>query len=263
MKVETNSPDLWQSALPVPGGDDNKYHRGYVAIYGAPELTGATRLAASACNRIGAGLVSVVAEANADIYRTNLPPDIMVPAIRPAKATVALGGSGGISDAHFNDILNAHHLSARIFDADALPVDFRFDHIDHRCILTPHYGEFERVFGPVNDDPAAAALYAAQQSRAHVVLKSARTIIASPDGRLAANEHVSPYLAKAGTGDVLAGLIAGLVAQNMPLFLAASAAVWMHGEAAIRYGPGLIASDIPDMMPAILRDLLPSPDARR
>ncbi|MEP0945090.1 MAG: ADP/ATP-dependent (S)-NAD(P)H-hydrate dehydratase [Rhizobiaceae bacterium] len=254
--METNSPELWQSALPVPSADDNKYHRGYVAIYAAPELTGATRLAASACNRIGAGLVSVVAEKNADIYRTCLPPDIMVPTSRPAKSSVLLGGSGGISENHFRELLGARNVRARIFDADALPADFNFDQLDESCILTPHFGEFGRVFGPVNGDPAGAALRAAKLCGAHVVLKSARTIIASPDGRIVANDHASPYLAKAGTGDVLAGLIAGLVAQGMPHFLATSAAVWIHGEAAIRFGPGFVASDIPEMVPAILRHLL-------
>ena len=256
--AKTNAPDLWQDVLPVPSPDGNKYHRGFVAIYGAPALTGATRLAAHACNRIGAGLVSVVAEGNADIFRTSLAADIMVTQEVPAKATVALGGSGGISTAHLQELLSNRHLKARLFDADALTQDMAMGQLDAETIMTPHRGEFERVFGAVGDDPEVAAIQAAEHSGAIVVLKAPHTVIASPDGRLVINRHASPYLAKAGTGDVLAGLIAGLVAQGMPHFLAACAGVWMHGEAAIRFGPGLIASDIPDMMPSLLRDLLPA-----
>ena len=153
IEVEINGPALWQSALPVPSIEGNKYHRGFVAIYGAPELTGATRLAASACNRVGAGLVSVVAQANADIYRSSLPPDIMVTNSFPTKATVGLGGSGGISPMHFQALLGNRELQARVFDADALPNDMSFERLDPHCILTPHRGEFERVFGAVGDAP--------------------------------------------------------------------------------------------------------------
>lgn len=257
MDVEINGPELWQPSLPVPGFDNNKYHRGFVGIYGAPQLTGATRLAASACNRIGAGLVSVVAEDNGDIFRTCLPADVMVTDAFPAKATVALGGSGGISSSHFQELLSNRDLRARVFDADALSTDMDFRHLDSKCVLTPHRGEFERVFGSVGDNLERAASNAASTSGAIVVLKAPHTVVASPDGRIAVNHHASAYLAKAGTGDVLAGLIAGLLAQGMPHFLATCAGVWMHGEAAIRFGPGLIASDIPDMVPSILRDLLP------
>lgn len=258
MNIEINAPELWQAALPVPGFDDNKYHRGFAAIYGAPKLTGATRLAASACNRIGAGLVSVVADDNGDIFRTCLPADIMVTHEFPAKATVVLGGSGGISSLHFQELLRSRGLKARVFDADALSADMDFEKLDSHCVLTPHRGEFERVFGAVGEDPEGAAQRAALASGAIVVLKAPHTVVASPQGRLVVNRHASPYLAKAGTGDVLAGLITGLLAQGMPHIQATCAGVWMHGEAAIRFGPGLIASDIPDMMPSILHDLLPS-----
>jgi len=252
----SNEPKLWQSFLPIPDRDANKYHRGFVGIYAAPELTGATRLAASSCNRIGAGLVSVIAPVRGDVYRCCLPADIMVQSDRPAKVDVALGGSGGIAEQHLEELLASNNLKARVFDADALPKQNQFQWLDEHCILTPHFGEFERVFGTIETDVEKAAQRAAEACGGIVVLKSADTIIASPDGQTVCNSHASPYLAKAGTGDVLAGLISGLVAQNMPHFHACCAATWIHGEAAIRSGPGLIASDIPDLIPDILKDLL-------
>ena len=242
--------------VPIPTAHGHKYHRGYAAIFGAPELTGATRLAAAACNRIGAGLVTVVAKKRAEFYRCCLQPDIMVHNVLPEGATVALAGPGGVAKAHLESLLQNRALQVRIFDAGALPKRKDFSLLDDRCILTPHHGEFEAAFGPINGDDETAARRAAEQSGAIIVLKSARTIVADPVGRLVLSTHTNPYLAKAGTGDVLAGMIAGLVAQKMPAFDACCAAVWMHGEAGIRLGPGLIASDIPEAIPKILRDLL-------
>lgn len=256
MASELNEPGLWQARLPRPPEGGNKYDRGYVAVFAAPELTGATRLASISCSRSGAGLVSVVADQRADIYRTCLDPDIMVVSRRPPKSNVLLGGSGGISRAHLDELLNTDGMLARVFDADALPQPSTFNHLDENCILTPHRGEFERNFAPVGEDVETAALTAARDSGAIVVLKGPETIIASPHGHSVRNTHASPYLAKAGTGDALAGMIAGLAAQNMPLFQACCAAVWMHGEAGRRIGPGLVAGDISDRMPEILRDLL-------
>ena len=258
MEAIPNQIEKWLPALPRPTDRSNKYDRGYVAIYAAPHLTGATRLAATACNRIGAGLVGVVASSRADVYRTCLPPDIMVNEQLPSKASVALGGSGGIEPQHFEELLRASHMEARVFDADALPGREHFHNLDSTCILTPHHGEFERAFGPIEANPELAAHGAARASGAIVVLKSSRTIIASPDGSLIANTHASPYLAKAGTGDVLAGLIAGLAGQGMVPLSACCAAVWIHGEAGLGIGPGLVASDIPGRVPSILKTLLSS-----
>lgn len=257
-----NAPQIWQKRLPRPAPDGHKYHRGYAAIFGAPLLTGATRLAATACSRIGAGLVTVVASENADIYRTCLPADIMVHDELPPKASVALSGSGGVAPAHSRSLLNNRELKARVFDADALPERGDFQHLDDSCILTPHHGEFERVFGAIDNDTENAARKAAVASGAIVVLKSSTTVIANPRGETVINRHASPYLAKAGTGDVLAGMITGLVAQGMQPFDACCVAVWMHGESGIRLGVGLIASDIPDTIPEILRELLAHPNER-
>lgn len=250
-----NGPDLW--LLPIPTNDGHKYHRGAVAIFAAPELTGATRMAATACNRIGAGLVSVVARERSDVYRATLPPDIMVGDDLPAKATVLLGGSGGIASNHMGQLL-AGRGCVRVFDADALPDESAFDQLDEDCILTPHCGEFERVFGRVvdGDQMRDAVTTAAARSGGVVVAKGSKTLIAHPDGRLRVNHHASRWLAKAGTGDVLAGMIAGLAAQGMTPFDAASAAVWLHGEAGRRIGPGLIASDIEGALPNILAELI-------
>ncbi|MXO84422.1 NAD(P)H-hydrate dehydratase [Altererythrobacter aurantiacus] len=254
--ADRNDPDVWGKRLPRPSSDGHKYDRGFVAIFGAVELTGATRLAAGAASRIGAGLVGVVARERGDVYRASLLPDIMVSDVLPQKANVLLGGPGGIADNEKATMLKASEMDARVFDAGAIPQERQFGGLDPSCIFTPHIGEFERNFGALEDGPVAGAIRVAQQSNAVIVLKSSRTVIAHPDGRSIVNEHASPYLAKAGTGDVLAGMIAGLAAQGMPSFEASCAAVWMHGEAGRRIGPGLIAGDIVEGLPKILKDLL-------
>lgn len=123
MKLE-NSPDLWLTNFPRPKIDGHKYHRGHAAIFAAPELTGATRLAASACNRVGAGLVTVVASGKADIYRSTLPADIMVRENLPDKVNVVLAGSGGISARSLVTLTKSLHLLERcVLDADLLQTE--------------------------------------------------------------------------------------------------------------------------------------------
>ncbi len=260
--VTSNRPELWGPCLPRPATDGHKYDRGYAAILAAAELTGATRLAASACSRIGCGLVSVVAATRDDVYRSSLPPDIMVHRQPPEKMSVLLGGPGGVTTDQFNELLGASQLQARVFDAGAIPRREHFNQLDRTCVITPHIGEFERLFGKLENGAKTGARAIASESGATVVLKSSRTIIASPDGRTSVNSHTSPYLAIAGTGDVLAGIISGLVAQRMPHFEACCAAVWIHGEAGRRIGPGLIAGDIVESIPHILQDLLRTNDAQ-
>lgn len=257
--VILNKIDIWLDCFPRPALDGHKYDRGQALIYGAPLLTGATRLAAAGCSRIGAGLVTILAHGNGDIYRSTVAPDIMIndgQSVNAEKINVVLGGSGGMHDEDYYALLGNRYNCPRVFDADAIPHSQDFEKLDSQCVLTPHGGEFARKFPNLSGSKVEMAVSAAKISGAIVVLKGAETIIAHPDGHWVVNHHASPYLAKAGTGDVLAGMIAGLIAQGMPIFEACCAAVWMHGEAGIRFGPGLIASDIIDLIPAILSNLL-------
>ena len=244
MSKQINRPQLWMDQLPVPTGTIDKYGRGHALILAASQLTGATRLAASACSRVGAGLVSVLSARRADIYRASLPPQIMVwdgVFAKPSRVTVVLAGCGGVDQRPFERLINRSSGCHQIFDAGAIPAALRLRMPDHRHrIITPHRGEFDRVFPPDGNSVHDRATAAARQTSSFVVLKGAETIIVAPDGDMAVNRRSSPYLATAGTGDVLAGMICGLVAQKMPSFEACCAAVWIHSEAApsLRSGVG-------------------------
>ncbi len=248
----TNHPDLWRDKIPARRVDSHKYDYGHAVIYGAPELTGATRLAASGCARVGAGLVSVLANKDtADIYRETLPGHILVRDDLnwdDERVSAKLCGSGGLAtDIDFTSKVPT------VLDADALA--HLPDKLSDHFILTPHEGEFAKAFPALEGSKLEKAQQAAEQSETIIVLKGSDTVIAHPDGRAVINTHASSNLSTAGTGDVLAGMITGLAAQGMEPFWAACAAVWMHGEAAIRFGPGLVASDLPEMIPDILREL--------
>ncbi len=247
--MKVNAPELWD--VPKPGQADHKYSRGMAVIYGAPLMTGATRLAASAAARAGAGLVTVLAPpGTGSIYRISLPAHIIVRDDMQwydPRITAQLWGPGGL------DVkIMLAGVTPAVIDADglfALP-----EKLHENVVLTPHEGEFLRLFPDFKGKKTEKALMASQKSGAIVVLKGAESIIAHPDGRIVVNNHASSYLASAGTGDVMAGMIAGLLAQGMEPFDAACAGVWMHGEAGIRLGAGLVASDIPDILPLILRN---------
>lgn len=245
VEVAENTPDLWRDALPRPKADGHKYDRGHTAIFGSDQFTGATRLAAEACSRIGSGLVSVMSGSQAQVYRTTLPPDIMVSEGGLAdlnRLTTLLAGPGGCSEAQKLAIAHAEPEISLVLDADAIRL---WPELTGRTlILTPHEGEFARYFQNLEGTAVDRALEAAVKSGMIVALKGAETVIAAPDGRCALNKMASPYLAKAGTGDVLAGLIAGLSAQGMPPFETACAGVWLHGAAGKRIGPGLVPQDL-------------------
>lgn len=250
-----NTPDLWAAQIPAYAPDAHKYSRGHALIYGAPELTGATRLAAEAagCARAGAGLVTVLAPAGTgEIYRTTLPAHILVRDDLDwddERVTAKLYGPGGMAQDYEYD-----RRLPTVLDADALAHLPKT--LGESFILTPHEGEFQKAFPDITGSKIERALTAAKQTGALIVLKGADTVIAAPDGRCVVNTNAPASLATAGSGDVLAGLITGLLAQKMESFAAACAAVWIHGRAAEKFGLGLVAGDLPDLIPDVLQEVL-------
>jgi ADP-dependent NAD(P)H-hydrate dehydratase / NAD(P)H-hydrate epimerase len=267
---QENSPSLWLENFPRRVTDSHKYDFGHTLIFGAPKMTGATRLAAEACARIGAGLTTVIATGeSANIYRETLAPHVIVEDMNPdiaahfkdKRRNAVLIGPGGGQD--YSGLQS--HISAAsrggigtVIDADglnALAESKCFELLSGQCVLTPHEGEFGRLFPDITGDRQFMAREAARRTGAVLVLKGPETIIAVPDGDVVVNSNAPPNLATAGTGDVLAGMITGLLAQGMTPFQAACAAVWMHGEAACLAGPGLVAADLQAQIPRVLRGL--------
>jgi NAD(P)H-hydrate epimerase len=268
-----NGPALWRSRFPWPKSDGHKYDRGHAVVRsGGPLQTGAARLAARAALRAGAGLVTIAAPPAAAVVHAARVDAIMVAAAGNAQAwrkllgderknAVLIGPNNGVDGATREAVLTALKLGkACVLDADALSVFASkpaalFRAIGkHICVLTPHEGEFERLFHGAGDKLARARA-AAKMAGAVVLLKGADTVIAAADGRAAINANAPPELASAGTGDVLAGIVLGLLAQGMAAFEAAAAAAWLHGAAASDIGPGLIAEDLSEALPAVLRRL--------
>ncbi|MBT6118011.1 MAG: NAD(P)H-hydrate dehydratase [Rhodospirillaceae bacterium] len=266
-----NEPDLWLGDFPWPAAESHKYVRGHGLVLGGTEMTGAARLAARAAMRAGAGLVTIACPPDAwPVYAAEaagiLTARIAAPAdfaalLKDARKNALLVGPGAGVTAETREIALAAAGSGRacVLDADALTV-FRdapedlFGAIAGPCVLTPHEGEFGRVFVQ-EGGKLARARAAAAKAGAVVLLKGPDTVVAAPDGRAVVNTNAPPTLATAGAGDVLAGLILGLLAQGMPAFEAAAAGAWLHGAAARAFGPGLIAEDLPDLLPSVLRDL--------
>lgn len=262
----------WRDVLPWPGEEAHKHARGRLGVVsGKATQTGAARLAARAGLRIGAGVVrilcppdaaAVIAPAIEAIMLTPFGSDEALAEAAANLDAVVIGPAAGANDAtRANVRALAGTGAALIVDADGLtvfegwPGDL-FDLLDRDDVLTPHEGEFKRLFpGLLDMGREAAAVEAAKRAGAVVVLKGPATVIAAPDGRLAVNGDGTPWLATAGSGDVLAGMIGGLIAQRMDSFDAARAAVWMHAEAARGFGPGLIAEDLPERLPAVLAAL--------
>jgi hydroxyethylthiazole kinase-like uncharacterized protein yjeF len=266
-----NHPSWWLDRFPCPDAAGHKYSRGHALVAGGALMTGAARLAARGSARIGAGLVTVAApEAAFPIYAAALTGVIVQPVaglndfealLADTRRNAVLIGPGAGLDAETRDKALAILATgkATVLDADALTVCAEdpaalFAAIRGPCVMTPHEGEFVRLFD-LQGSKLDRAQRAAQQSGAVIVLKGSDTVIAAPDGRAAINENAPPTLATAGSGDVLAGIVLGLLAQGMPPFEAAAAAVWLHGEAARRFGAGLVAEDLTEMLPAVLSDL--------
>ena len=249
-----NTPALF--ALPIPGANDHKYTRGHVTIIGGAEMVGAARLAAAAARRGGAGLVTIAAATGADIYKTGAPGIIVTDAplsdllADPRRQVWVVGP--GLGQARARECLPALLSAGRtvLADADALTAFAGEPDALRGCaVLTPHAGEFARLFGAPGPDKLAAVRAAAARVGAVVLLKGADTIIAAPDGRAAINDDAPPWLATAGSGDVLAGVIGGALAQGLDPWEAACAGVWLHGRAGHLAGPGLIAEDLPPLLP--------------
>jgi hydroxyethylthiazole kinase-like uncharacterized protein yjeF len=270
-RCHANGPALWCDRFPWPRLDGHKYDRGHAIVVGGTAITGAARLAARAALRAGAGLVTVASAPSAlPIYAADRASFLTAPIgdqaafdtllSDPRKNAVLLGPGNGADLTTQARVRGA--LSARkhcVLDADAITAfadepDVLFRAIRSPCVLTPHEGEFRRIFS-VTGDKLARARAAAKTSGAVVLLKGADTVIAAPDGRAAINANAPPTLATAGAGDVLGGIIVGLLAQGMDAFDAACAAAWLHGEAANAFGPGLISEDLPEMLPKALRAL--------
>jgi ADP-dependent NAD(P)H-hydrate dehydratase / NAD(P)H-hydrate epimerase len=250
-KVSVNHPDHWIESFPRPALLDHKYTRGKAIIVGGYPMSGAGRLAARACMRIGAGLTSVVVPLpGLDIYAgalesavigTYSSQDEFQRLIQdPRTKAYLIGPGGGVDDGLTKQVeCIVAQKKPVVLDADAISVLARSKHA-------------------IGFEISGCRLYQAQKASrlcgGIVVLKGNDSIIAAPDGRTVVNENAPSTLATAGSGDVLSGLITGLLAQGMPSFQAACAAVWIHGAAARRFGLGLIAEDLPDIIPRVLAD---------
>lgn len=274
-KAYLNRPDLWRAALPEPSIEGHKYSRGHVAVWSGPELaTGASRLTALSALRAGAGAVTLVGERAAlkehaahltAVMLRETGEDGWAAFLSKRKVAAAVVGPGaGATPETERALRQAVGAGAHVvMDADVFSLfEGRADALAAliatgagHTVLTPHEGEFRRLFGPEPADAPSKlerARAAAARIGATLVLKGPDTVVASPDGRASIADNAPPYLATAGAGDVLAGLCAGLLAQGAPGFEAASAAAWLHGEAATMVGRGLIADDLPSALPRVL-----------
>ena len=284
-QASANGAAIWLDRLPSLRAVSHKYTRGHaVVVSGAAESTGAARLGARGALRIGAGLVTVAsppaaiatnaAHLTAIMLKAFEGPRSLAEILSDARKNAVLIGPGagvGIATRLLVQVV-LEFDAAVVLDADALtsftldqqddpePVDNHLfsaikEKPERAVVLTPHEGEFKRLFPDLTGSKLERARAAAKLAGAVVILKGADTVIAAPDGMAAINENAPPTLATAGSGDVLAGFVAGLLAQRMPAFQAACAAVWLHGECATMFGAGLIAEDLPEILPRVLGKL--------
>jgi hydroxyethylthiazole kinase-like uncharacterized protein yjeF len=280
--IAVNAPALWADRFPVPQPGGHKYRRGHAVVAsGDVSHTGAARLAARGALRAGAGLVTIASPRDALTVNAASNLAVMVRPVDgadeltawlsdPRLNSIVLGPGGGVGRSMREMVLAAlAGERAVVLDADALTSfaevpETLFAAIKARgawpTVLTPHEGEFVRLFDKATQEAETTskcdkANAAAVASGAIVLLKGSDTVVASPEGRVSITENAPPWLATAGSGDVLAGFAAGLLAQGMPGFEAASAATWLHGEAGSEAGPGLIAEDLPEALRVVYRRL--------
>jgi len=284
--VYVNEPSLWSQALPRLRPEGHKYSRGHaVVVSGGVSTTGAARLAARGALRAGAGLVTLASPREALSVNAAASLAVMVRPVDGAaelaefladkrRNAIAMGPGGGVGAATRELVMAAlASKAAVVLDADALTsfagepamlASAIAERGGPSVVLTPHKGEFASLFQLIQQYhnvnlKLEKTRLAARFSGATVVLKGADTVVAAPDGRATIAANASATLATAGSGDVLTGMIVGLQAQGMPAFEAASAAVWLHGEAAASFGPGLISEDLPDELPRVYRRLFADP----
>jgi NAD(P)H-hydrate epimerase len=266
-----NGSDLWLCNYPWPEPESYKYKRGEVLILGGEAITGASRMTALAASRAGAGMVTLAVPSRVwSIYATSLIDAIVrdfdgfvefeALLADTRRNVIAIGPGAGVGSLTRQFVLAALATKrSTVLDADALtsfaeaPQDL-FRAIAGPCVLTPHAGEFNRLFH-FEGDKLQRTRKAAKQCDAVVILKGPDTVIAAPDGRAIINSNAPAQLATGGSGDVLTGFVAALLAQGMAPFEAAAAAVWLHGAAATAFGLGLVARDLPDALPQVLQKL--------
>lgn len=271
-----NTPDLWSGDLPSPAASGHKYSRGHLGVFsGSFAATGAARLAAQSALKAGAGLVTVLSPSSAVAANAAHLTAIMVRAIDDDAALEAL-----LSDTRYNGFVlgpgfgvgeKVRRFASQIavagrhlvLDADGITAhadqpEALFDAFaaaETRLVLTPHDGEFKRLFPDLHADQTLSkvdrARRAAERANAVIVYKGGDTVIAAPDGRAAINTNAPPWLATAGSGDCLAGIVGGLLVQDVPPFEAACAAVFMHGMAGQEAGEGLTADTLADHIPSL------------
>jgi len=267
-----NDPALWLDAYPWPVHGTHKYKRGHAVVLGGATMTGAARLAARSAQRIGAGLTTVAVPAAVFPIYAGALESILVAKLAAAgdfarfiaderRNAILVGPGAGVSPNTRRAALAALATGrAVVLDADALTVFAKERKTllkalaGAQAVLTPHEGEFSRLFS-VAGDKLTRARAAAAESRAVVLLKGSDTVIAAPDGRAAINANAPPTLATGGTGDVLSGLVLGLLAQGLDPFRAACAACWLHGDVAQDCGMGLLPEDLVLRLPAALARL--------
>ena len=271
IRLWANDPCLWRSELPRRTSRSHKYGHGHALVVGGGSASsGAARLAARAALRAGAGAVTVLCpDAALPVYSAHLTAVMVAPFSDeasfarllddPRRNAVLLGPGAGVGETLRRQVALALKDKACVLDADALtsfsdhPQEL-FELVKGPCLMTPHEGEFARLFR-VEGDKLSRARTAAAQSGAVVLLKGADTVIAAPDGSAVIQPDAPASLATAGSGDVLAGIALALIAQGMPTLAAAAAAVWLHADAARRFGPGLIAEDLPEVLPEVFAGL--------
>ena len=264
--IAENTPDAWKGVLPADQLETHKYKRGHLVVFsGEADKTGAARMSAISGLKAGAGLVTIASPRAAMAANGAHLTAVMLHAIDdeaelggwladPRLQTFVLGPGFGIG-ARARSFVSALAGRRLVLDADGIS-SFKDDpqqlyklfEGEPRLVLTPHEGEFARLFPDIAGNDAMSkvdkTVAAARRANAAIVYKGADTVIASPDGRALINTNAPAWLATAGSGDVLAGIIGGLLAQGLPTFEAAAAGVWLHGEAGHRAGRGLTAEDL-------------------